>query len=102
MLSTVQRIFLLAASIFCVTDKVLIAQVDTSQAMGINPYQSYSQDSFGSINKLNGTLSGDIPLISFPQKGSLQLQFSLHFAGGNQWQLIEDDPDASGDYQNIL
>ncbi|WP_158943366.1 RHS repeat-associated core domain-containing protein [Granulicella sp. S190] len=97
-----KRLLILGFAIFCLMNYRAVAQIDTTQAMGINPYQSYSSDSFGSINQLNGVLSGDIPLVSFPQKGSLQLQFFLHFAGGNAWQLLEEDPDASGDFQRVF
>ncbi|WP_213804948.1 RHS repeat-associated core domain-containing protein [Granulicella sp. dw_53] len=97
-----QRIFLFIIVLICMSDGALTAQVDTTQSAGINPYQSYDQDSFGSINHLNGLLSGNIPLATIPQKGGLNLTFTLQFTGGNVWQLFEEDPNSEGEFQNIF
>jgi RHS repeat-associated protein len=75
----------------------LMAQTDTTIAIGMSPYQAYGQDSFGAINEVNGVLSGYIPLVSFPQKGSLNLTFYLQFTGGNVWQEFEELPDLNDD-----
>jgi hypothetical protein len=90
------RIVFVVIAVCATSPNLATAQDDTTIAVGIDPHHSYSADSFGQINRLNGALSGDIPLASFPQKGSLQLTFSLQLAGANLWQLISTDPNGSG------
>ena len=94
---TLRRFVFALLVVFASINHALMAQTDTTMAIGINPYQAYNQDSFGSINEINGVLSGYIPLVSFPQKGSLNLTFYLQFTGGNVWQEFEELPDPNED-----
>ena len=59
-------------------------QDDPNFEIGLKSYGSYHMGNIDSVNLGNGSLSVDIPLISYPQRGGkLKLDFSLHYYNGS-------------------
>jgi hypothetical protein len=55
------------------------AQNDPNFETGFKPFGSYDGGNIDHINMTNGGLNVDIPLISYPQKGTLKLSYTLHY-----------------------
>jgi RHS repeat-associated protein len=62
-------------------------QVPATPDVGDNPYRSYSGGNLDHIQMQNGSLYLRIPLLSYPQKGKLNLSFSI-LANGSQWAEV--------------
>jgi hypothetical protein len=54
--------------------------------MGLQPYQSYHGGDIDHIGLANGTLNLDFPFLTYPQRGSLHLDFHLYY--NNQPQHV--------------
>lgn len=69
-------------ALFCL---ILVAvsahcQTTTDQPLGLIPYQTFSGSDFDKVNVRDGLLNFDIPLFSYPQRGStLKLSYSLRY-----------------------
>lgn len=53
------------------------AQIIPDVEVGLKPFGSYHESDIDSVNLLNGDLSVKIPLVSYPQRGDLTLDFFL-------------------------
>ncbi len=60
--------FLLACLLF-VLGPIAFAQAHPAFDSGTKPFGSYSVGRFDSVSMVNGTLTVDIPLVSYPQRG---------------------------------
>jgi hypothetical protein len=52
---------------------------DAALLQGVQPFQSYDGGNLDSINLGTGTLSLHIPVVSFPQRGKLHLNYGLNY-----------------------
>jgi RHS repeat-associated protein len=64
----------------------VLAQTNVNEERGLKPYDSFQGGDLDSISMTNGGLVLHIPLVSFPQRGSLDLSFSV-YANAKQWYL---------------
>ena len=62
------------------------AQNNPNEEQGLKPYDSFHGGDLDSISLTNGGLSVHIPLASFPQRGDLDLSFSLSYSS-KQWRV---------------
>jgi hypothetical protein len=76
---------LLAVLMFAGTLSSLAQDPDELQ-QGIKAYGTYRGGDIDSVSMTNGNLSLDIPLISYPQRGKLQLGYKLVYNGKNYIQ----------------
>jgi RHS repeat-associated protein len=66
--------------IACPLSMPALAQDDPNFETGLKQFGSYNGGNIDTTNLMNGNLSLDIPLISYPQRGGkLRLDFSLHY-----------------------
>src|SRR5258708_7998070 len=61
------------------------AQNNPNEEQGLKPYDSWHGGDLDSVSLTNGGLVLHIPLVSFPQRGNLDLSFSVVFSN-KQWQ----------------
>lgn len=54
------------------------AQSNVNEEQGMKPYDSWHGGDLDSISMTNGSLLLHIPLVSFPQRGNLDLSFSIY------------------------
>jgi len=54
-----------------------LGQTNVNEEQGMKPYDSFHGGDLDSISMTNGGLVLHIPLVSFPQRGNLDLSFSL-------------------------
>jgi hypothetical protein len=94
----------------CLFSCTALATAQLAQQTGLIPYQSYDESSFDTVDLQGGAVQLHIPIISYPQKGTLpslglQLiyntptwsQFSTPFnGGGNHVQWVFNAPISSG------
>src|ERR1700733_10943964 len=52
---------------------------DPDPQLGMRPYDSYSGGQIDSVSVSSASLTVDIPILSYPQRGSLKLDFALHY-----------------------
>jgi len=62
-----------------------IAQTNVNEEQGLKPYDAWHGGDLDSISMTNGGLSLHIPLVSFPQRGNLDLSFAI-YASSKQWR----------------
>lgn len=62
-----------------------LAQTNVNEEQGMKPYDSFHGGDLDSISMTNGGLALHIPLVSFPQRGNLDLSFSV-YASSKSWQ----------------
>jgi RHS repeat-associated protein len=62
-----------------------LAQTNVNEEQGMKPYDSFHGGDLDSISMTNGGLALHIPLVSFPQRGNLDLSFSV-YASSKQWR----------------
>jgi RHS repeat-associated protein len=69
-----------------------IAQTNPNLAIGLTPYQSYDAGNVDSVSLLNGNLYVHIPLVSYPQRGSLNFGYAITYNDKNWyvWQICND------------
>ena len=72
-------IFLRVALVLIGLSTLLSAQDLPDVAQGLQPYVSYHGGELDQVSTLNGGLTVRIPLVSYPQKGSLSLSYSVIF-----------------------
>src|SRR5437762_7541429 len=70
-------------TLFLVTVNVL---AQTNLGQGVRPYDSIDGGPLDSISLTTGGLSLHIPLVSFPQRGDLNLTFAIR-ASNKQWWI---------------
>src|ERR1051325_4799080 len=68
------------------------AQTNPNLAIGLTPYQSYDNGNIDSVSLLNGNLSVNIPLFSYPQRGSLTARYAITYNDKN-WFVSEQCKD---------
>jgi RHS repeat-associated protein len=62
-----------------------LAQTNVNEEQGMKPYDSWHGGDLDSISMTNGGMVLHIPLVSFPQRGNLDLSFSV-YASSKSWQ----------------
>ena len=62
------------------------AQNNVDEAQGLRPYDSFHGGDLDSVSLTNGALALHIPLLSYPQRGNLDLSFSIVFSS-KQWTV---------------
>jgi len=55
----------------------LRAQVDADYEQGLKPYGTYESGKVDAVSMTNGNLTVQIPLLSYPQRGGLHLDYEL-------------------------
>ena len=72
---------ILAIVVVIAPNSSLLAQTPSDPALeqGIQPFQSYEGGDLDSVNLATGLLSLHIPVISFPQRGTLHLDYSVNY-----------------------
>jgi RHS repeat-associated protein len=73
---------IIAFTYFAITSQ---AQTNVNEEQGLKPYDSWHGGDLDSVSMTNGGLSLHIPLVSFPQRGNLDLSFSI-YASSKQWR----------------
>ena len=63
------------------------AQTNVNEEQGLKPYESLHGGDLDSISMTNGGMVSHAPLASYPQRGSLSLDFSV-FSNTKQWSLL--------------
>src|SRR5262245_2996696 len=72
------------------------AQGDPNSQQGVRPFASYNGGNIDIIDLSNGSLSVDIPLISYPQRGGkLGLSFKLHYRNNGNYYDVSCAPQGS-------
>ena len=64
----------------------VLAQTNVNEEQGMKPYDSFHGGDLDSISMTNGGMVLHIPLVSYPQRGNLDLTFSV-YANTKQWYL---------------
>ena len=57
-----------------------VSQVNPNEDQGLRPYDSLHGGELDSVSVTTGGLSLHIPLVSFPQRGNLDLSFKISFS----------------------
>ena len=63
-----------------------LAQSNPNEDQGLKPYDTWQGGDLDSISVTSGGLSLHIPLVSFPQRGNLDLSFAVRFSN-KQWYI---------------
>lgn len=63
------------------------AQTNVNEEQGLKPYDSWHGGDLDSISMTNGALTLHIPLVSYPQRGNLDLSFTA-YSNTKQWVLV--------------
>src|SRR5882724_4395787 len=63
----------------------VLAQTNVNEEQGMKPYDSFHGGDLDSVSMTNGGMVLHIPLVSFPQRGNLDLSFSV-YASSKSWQ----------------
>jgi hypothetical protein len=79
LLSLVAATFMLCGSAF--------AQTNVNEEQGLKPHDTLHGGDLDSVSLTNGSLLLHIPLLSFPQRGKLDLSFSI-YSNTKQWQSV--------------
>lgn len=79
----VQRTLLCRLLLFVITTFPVpgLTQTNFDEQQGLKPYDSWHGGDLDSVSLTSGALALHIPLLSYPQRGSLDLSFSLTFSG---------------------
>ncbi|HMC29668.1 MAG TPA: hypothetical protein VKL99_02460, partial [Candidatus Angelobacter sp.] len=64
-----------------------VAQTNVNKDQGLKPYDSWHGGDLDSISMTNGALTLHIPLVSFSQRGNLDLSF-MAYSNTKQWVLV--------------
>ena len=64
----------------------VLAQTNVNEEQGMKPFDSFHGGDLDSISMTNGGLVLHIPLVSFPQRGNLDLSFSV-YASSKSWYM---------------
>jgi hypothetical protein len=98
----VRKISILSVMIVCISSVPLLfgqLSITPNDQLGTTAYQSYSGSSLESVNLATGTLSVHIPLLSYPQRGSLKLNFELLSTGA---PVLTEYTQTVGKQENML
>jgi len=68
----------LVAAVFTIVP--VFAQSNLNEDQGLKPYDSFHGGDLDSVSLTNGSLALHIPLVSFPQRGNLDLGFSIRYS----------------------
>jgi hypothetical protein len=71
-------------TVFCGS---IFAQTNVNEEQGIKPHDAVHGGDLDSVSLTSGSLLLHIPLVSFPQRGNLDLTFSV-FSNTKQWTLV--------------
>src|SRR5258708_8046376 len=63
-----------------------VAQTNVNEEQGMKPYDSWHGGDLDSVSLTNGGLNLHIPLLAYPQRGSLDLSFGLRYST-KHWQV---------------
>ncbi len=74
-------VFVFQAAVPC------LAQNNVDEQQGLKPYDSWHGGDLDTVSLTTGGLALHIPLASFPQRGSLDLSFSVVFSS-KQWMVV--------------
>jgi RHS repeat-associated protein len=74
-----------AAFVLILASVPAFAQTNPNEAQGLTPYDSLHGGNIDNVSMTNGGLFLNIPLVSFPQRGSLDLSFFIRYSS-KQWQ----------------
>ena len=77
-------VFTVAVVLSCGT---AFAQAPVNEEQGIKPHDALHGGDLDSVSLTNGSLVLHIPLASFPQRGALDLTFTLH-SNTKNWQEV--------------
>src|SRR5258708_6667177 len=64
----------------------VFAQSNVNEEQGLKPYDSWHGGDLDSVSLTNGGLNLHIPLLSYPQRGNLDLSFGLRYST-KHWQV---------------
>src|SRR5258708_9191739 len=64
----------------------VLAQTNVNEEQGMKPYNSWHGGDLDSVSLTSGSLVLHVPLASFPQRGSLDLSFTLAYSS-KQWYV---------------
>lgn len=81
---TANRLLLIALLVCCCAE----AQTNPNLEQGFKPYGSYDVAKLDSVNLLNGNLTVTIPLINYPQRGSLHHNIAAVY-NNKAWSVFE-------------
>ncbi len=91
--------FAFALLLLILSGMPLLAQTSVNEEQGLKPHDSVHGGDLDSVSLTNGSLLHHIPLACFPQRGSLNLCFSVH-SNTKNWQAvgfcIPDSSDPTG------
>jgi RHS repeat-associated protein len=73
----------LAALFLSIALAALNAQTTPDNTIGLTPYQSFHGGDIDVVNLSNGNLILNIPIIAYPQRGTLKMSFSLVYNSRN-------------------
>lgn len=79
------QVFILGIVLFCLP---VFAQTNVNEEQGLKPHDSLHGGDLDSVSLTSGGLVLHVPLASFPQRGSLDLSFSLRYSS-KQWQAMQ-------------
>ena len=65
----------------------VLGQTNFDEQQGLKPYDSWHGGDMDTVSLTNGSVMVHIPLVSFPQRGSLDLSFSI-IANSKQWGVV--------------
>src|SRR4029077_6515885 len=82
-------------SLMLATTFPVFAQNNPNEDQGLKPFDSWHGGDLDSISMTNGGLVLHIPLVSFPQRGNLDLSFMVRFSS-KQWYVKPAKYDAQG------
>lgn len=79
--------FAILAVLACAIPHVASAQVNVNEEQGLKPYESFHGGDLDSVSLTNGSVVHHIPLVCFPQRGSLNLCFEV-YSNTKTWQPV--------------
>ena len=65
----------------------VLAQTNVNEEQGMKPFDSFHGGDLDSVSMTNGALTLHIPLLSYPQRGNLDLSFTA-YSNTKQWVLV--------------
>jgi RHS repeat-associated protein len=66
----------------------VLAQTNVNEEQGMKPYDSFHGGDLDSVSMTNGGMTLHIPLLSYPQRGHLNLGYGL-YSNTKQWNLTQ-------------
>ncbi len=82
-------------TLLCLFASCSLAQVSPNLEQGLKPYGSFQDGNIDSVNLFNGNTTVHIPLVSYPQRGDLKMDFFIRY-NDKQWQYRQFSTGTSG------